>query len=97
MQIDLEKIKKLPPDVRKDFYKMYLKYGEKKKQTLAQENFLNFVKHMWPEFIEGPHHKIVAKKFAPASPRFARLRSHIINRGTKSILNFAHGAIYNNH
>ena len=45
MQIDLEKIKKLPPDVRKDFYKMYLKYGEKKKQSLAQKNFLNFVKH----------------------------------------------------
>ena len=39
MHVDLEKIKKLPPDVRKDFYKMYLKYGEKKKQTLAQENF----------------------------------------------------------
>ena len=60
---ELEKIKKLPPDVRKDFYKMYLKYGEKKKQSLAQKNFLSFVKHMWPEFIEGPHHKIVAKKF----------------------------------
>ena len=32
MHVDLEKIKKLPPDVRKDFYKMYLKYGEKKQQ-----------------------------------------------------------------
>ena len=54
MQINLEKIKKLPPDVRKEFYKMYLKYGEKKKQSLAQKNFLSFVKHIWPEFIEGP-------------------------------------------
>ena len=30
MHVDLEKIKKLPPDVRKDFYNMYLMYGEKK-------------------------------------------------------------------
>ena len=31
MEIDLEKIKKLPPDVKKDFMKMYLKLDEKKK------------------------------------------------------------------
>ena len=63
MQIDLEKIKKLPPDVRKDFYKMYLKYGEKKKISKVQSDFLSFVKHMWPDFIKGSHHKIVASKF----------------------------------
>ena len=48
MQIDLEKIKKLPADVRKDFYKMYVKYGEKKKQGQIKNDFLSFVKHMWP-------------------------------------------------
>ena len=63
MNIDLDKIKKLPPDVRKDFMKMYLKFGEKKKISHIQSDFLSFVKHMWPEFIEGPHHKIIAKKF----------------------------------
>ena len=63
MQINLEKIKKLPPDVRKDFYKMYLKYGEKKKVSKIQSDFLSFVKHMWPDFIQGSHHKIVASKF----------------------------------
>ena len=31
MEIDLEKIKKLPPDVKKDFMKMYLRLDEKKK------------------------------------------------------------------
>ena len=31
MEIDLEKIKKLPPDVRKDFMKMYLRFSQKKK------------------------------------------------------------------
>ena len=64
---------------------MYLKYGEKKKQTLAQENFLNFVKHMWPEFIEGPHHKIVAKKFNEmAEGKIKRLIINMPPRHTKS-------------
>ena len=34
MEIDLEKIKKLPPDVRKDFMKMYLRFSEKKKYLI---------------------------------------------------------------
>ena len=37
MQIDLDKIKKLPPDVRKDFMKMYLKLGEEKKKNLLKK------------------------------------------------------------
>jgi hypothetical protein len=32
MQINLEKIKKLPADIRKDFMKMYLQLEEKKKE-----------------------------------------------------------------
>ena len=85
MQIDLEKIKKLPPDVRKDFYKMYLKYGEKKKQSLAQKNFLNFVKHMWPDFIQGSHHKIGAEKFNDmALGKINRLIINMPPRHTKS-------------
>ena len=63
MQVNLEKIKKLPTDVRKDFMKMYVKYGEKKKVSKIQSDFLSFVKHMWPDFIQGSHHKIVAQKF----------------------------------
>ncbi len=27
------------------------------------KNFLSFVKYVWPEFIEGSHHKIINKKF----------------------------------
>jgi len=52
MQINLEKIKKLPPDVRKDFFKMYLKYGEKKKESRIKSDFLSFVKYIWPDFIQ---------------------------------------------
>ena len=85
MQVDIEKIKKLPPDVRRDFYKMYLKYGEKKKISKIQEDFLSFVKHIWPEFIQGPHHKIIAKKFNDmAEGRVKRLIVNMPPRHTKS-------------
>ena len=64
MKVDLEKIKNLPPDVKKDFMKMYLRHAEKKKEHLIQNDFMSFCKtHVWPEFIEGSHHKIIAEKF----------------------------------
>jgi len=85
MQINLEKIKKLPPDIRKDFYRLYLKYGEKKKVSHIQADFLSFVKHMWPEFIQGYHHKIVAKKFNDLSTgKIKRLIVNMPPRHTKS-------------
>ena len=85
MHVDLEKIKKLPPDVRRDFYKMYLKYGEKKKQSNIKQDFLSFVKHMWPDFIQGSHHKIIAKKFNDmAQGKIKRLIVNMPPRHTKS-------------
>ena len=29
----------------------------------ARNNFLDFVRYVWPQFICGPHHTIMAKKF----------------------------------
>ena len=85
MQVNLEKIKKLPPDVRKDFFKMYLKYTEKKKESLVRKDFLSFVKHMWPDFIQGKHHKIIAKKFNDmAEGKLKRLIVNMPPRHTKS-------------
>ena len=46
MKIDLEKIKKLPPDVRKEFMKTFLQLQEKKKIDKIKSDFLSFVKHM---------------------------------------------------
>ena len=40
MKIDLEKIKKLPPDIKKDYMKMYLRLDEKKKILKIKEDFL---------------------------------------------------------
>ena len=63
MKVDLNKIKKLPPDIKKDFMKMYLKHDQKKKVENINKDFLSFVKHVWPDFIEGYHHKKIADKF----------------------------------
>src|SRR6056300_1958100 len=85
MEIDLEKINRLPADVKKDFLKTYLKLLDKKKETKIKNDFMSFVKHVWPEFIEGSHHTQIAEKFN----RIARgeLKRVIINmppRHTKS-------------
>ena len=85
MKVDLEKIKKLPPDVRKDFMKMYLKHAEKKKESQIQNDFMKFVKHVWPDFVEGSHHKIVAEKFNQiAEGKIKRLIINMPPRHTKS-------------
>ena len=36
---------------------------KKEKESRIQNDFMAFVKHVWPDFVEGSHHKRVAKKF----------------------------------
>jgi hypothetical protein len=85
MDINLEKIKKLPPDVRQEFMKMYLRHAQKKKEFQIQNDFMAFVKHVWPEFIEGSHHKIIAEKFNKiANGEIKRLIINMPPRHTKS-------------
>ena len=33
------------------------------KRSEKQNNYMNFVKHVWPDFIEGKHHQKIANKF----------------------------------
>ena len=56
-------IANLPPDTKKEYLKTALLLDEKKKEQDIRDNFLQFVKYMWPDFIEGEHHKIMAEKF----------------------------------
>jgi len=85
MNIDLEKIKKLPLDVQKNFMKMYVRWGERQKESLVNDDFLTFVKHVWPDFIQGSHHKVVADKFNKlAEGKIKRLIINMPPRHTKS-------------
>ena len=44
MEVDLDKIKKLPPDVRKEFMRTFVKYSDKKKEHKIKNDFMTFVK-----------------------------------------------------
>ena len=85
MKVDLEKIKKLPPDIKNEFMKMYLKHNQRKKVENINTDFLSFVKHVWPDFIEGYHHKKIADKFNQlADGKIKRLIINMPPRHTKS-------------
>ena len=78
-------LNKLPPDVKKEFMKYALKLSEKKTKSKVYDDFLTFVKHVWPEFIEGDHHKIIAEKFNRlARGEVKRLIINMPPRHTKS-------------
>ena len=54
-------------------------------QSKQKEDFLLFVRTVWPEFIAGNHHKIIAKKFeAIANKDIKRLIVNMPPRHTKS-------------
>ena len=81
----IKKIEKLPPDLRRKAKKKLLELSRKKTINEIKGDFLTFVKHMWPDFIEGYHHKIIAKKFNQlASGEIKRLIVNMPPRHTKS-------------
>ena len=78
-------ISKLPSDVRKTFRQLQVMHAEKKIQNKAKDDFLSFVKCVWPEFIEGAHHRHIAKKFNDlATGKISRLIVNMPPRHTKS-------------
>ena len=51
----------------------------------CQDNFLSFVRSMWPEFIAGRHHRIMAEKLERvANGELKRLIINMPPRHTKS-------------
>ena len=56
-------INRLPPEEKADLLKKLELLNEKKTQEKAEQNFLDFVEAMWPAFIKGKHHEIMADAF----------------------------------
>ena len=78
-------ISKLPADVRKELLQLQVMVAEKKIKNRAKDDFMSFVKAVWPEFIEGPHHRVIAKKFNDlATGKITRLIVNMPPRHTKS-------------
>ena len=79
------KVENLPPDTRRELKRYLVQLDRTQKYSQIRQDFLTFVKHMWPDFIEGYHHKIVAEKFNKLKSR--KIKRLIINmppRHTKS-------------
>jgi len=80
-----EQIEKLPSDARKDYRKYYLMLHEKKNKSEINNDFLKFVKSVWPDFVEGDHHKKIADQFNRlAEGKINRLIINMPPRHTKS-------------
>ena len=80
-----EQISNLPTDAKKEYLRTMLLLDEKKKDEAIRDDFLTFVKYMWPDFIEGEHHKIMAEKFnRVANGDIKRLIINMAPRHTKS-------------
>ena len=85
MNLDTVDISKLPSDIRKQFLQLKVMHAEKKIQNKAKEDFLSFVKCVWPDFVEGPHHRHIADKFNKlATGEINRLIINMPPRHTKS-------------
>ncbi len=84
-QFKLEDLDQLPPKIRDRAKQLLSGISEEEKKEKAKNNFLDFTKHIWPDFIEGEHHKIIADKFNKlAKGEIKRLIVNMPPRHTKS-------------
>ena len=74
-----------PEEAKALMLKLELRQKELDTANKAKDNFLDFVKAVWPEFISGYHHKKIAEKFQQLKDK--KLKRLIVNmppRHTKS-------------
>ena len=51
------------PQVAERRLKLELRLAQLDETQGCREDFIKFVKKMWPDFINGAHHTMIAKKF----------------------------------
>ena len=75
----------LPVNEQESFFDELDEYRASLLREEAQADFLKFVHSMWPGFINGRHHKVMAKKFEEiAAGKIKRLIINMPPRHTKS-------------
>lgn len=87
MNLDLifQRLPHLPIDKQEEVLRLLDQYKGARDRERCQNGFLHYVKKMWPGFIAGRHHKLMADKFERIAK--GELRRVIINmppRHTKS-------------
>jgi len=72
-------------DIEERRIKLELRLAQLEAIELRRKKFLPYVRHMWPDFIAGRHHEIIAEKFeAVAEGKLRRLIITMPPRHTKS-------------
>ena len=87
MKIDqiVEAVAKLPEELQERVYEDLAEFKKAKKREECQVSFMKYVKAMWPGFVHGRHHALMAKKFeAIAEGKLKRLIINMPPRHTKS-------------
>lgn len=79
------KINSLPPDKKQEILDLLVELEEAKAKEQSRDEFLPFVHRMWPSFIGGRHHAIMADAFERvANGELKRLIINMPPRHTKS-------------
>ena len=85
LSIYIGKIKKLPPEEQREILALVEQMSMARTRENARVDFLDFVRHVWPAFIAGDHHKIMANAFERvAKGELKRLIINMPPRHTKS-------------
>lgn len=80
-----ELIAKMPAAEQEQMFDLVMEHRDALVREKAQKNFMAFVKEMWPGFIHGRHHALMAKKFEEiAQGKLKRLIINMPPRHTKS-------------
>ena len=81
----LPNISSLPPDEQREILSIMDRIDELDAQEESRVNFIKFVEQMWPAFIMGDHHEIMAEKFERiVEGELTRLVINMPPRHTKS-------------
>jgi predicted phage terminase large subunit-like protein len=80
-----EKLNLLSEEEREEVFTLLQQYQDAVNREKAQTSFMSFVRAMWPGFIHGRHHAVMAKKFEEiAEGKVKRLIINMPPRHTKS-------------
>ena len=75
----------LPPEERRKFVALLNNIETSRSRVAAQKDFMDFVREVWPAFIEGSHHRVMADAFNRiAEGSLKRLIVNMPPRHTKS-------------
>ena len=81
----LKIIKMLPPEEQELLAPLAQAYQDSLEREDGEKDFMSFVRTMWPGFIHGDHHELMAKKFEEiAAGKTKRLIINMPPRHTKS-------------